>query len=54
MTTLYRISDDRTKFCRKAMKANADVWNPFTGSGWRSRQRDVRTVPRDAAECCAA
>ncbi len=33
MTTLYTISDDRTKFCRKAMKANAGVWNPVT-SAW--------------------
>ncbi len=33
MTTLYTISDDRTKFCRKAMKANDGVWNPVT-SAW--------------------
>ncbi len=32
MTTLYTISDDRTKFCRKAMKANNGVWNPMTGA----------------------
>ncbi len=33
MTTLYTISDDRTKFCRKAMKAHGGVWNPVT-SAW--------------------
>lgn len=33
MTTLYTISDDRTKFCRKAMKASNGVWNPVT-SAW--------------------
>jgi len=30
MTTLHTISDDRTKFCRKAMKAHNGVWNPVT------------------------
>jgi len=30
MTKLYTINDDRTKFCRKAMKANNGVWNPVT------------------------
>ena len=30
MTRLYIISDDRTKFCRKAMKAHGGVWNPVT------------------------
>ncbi len=30
MTTLYTISDDRTKFCRKGMKAHNGVWNPVT------------------------
>ena len=33
MTTLYTINDDRTKFCRKAMKAHNGVWNPVT-SAW--------------------
>ncbi|MBC5803380.1 MAG: hypothetical protein GIX03_10390 [Candidatus Eremiobacteraeota bacterium] len=33
MTTLYSISDDRTKFCRKGMKAHGGVWNPIT-SAW--------------------
>jgi hypothetical protein len=33
MTTLYTISDERTKFCRKAMKAHGGVWNPVT-SAW--------------------
>ncbi len=33
MTSLYTISDDRTKFCRKAMKAHNGVWNPVT-SAW--------------------
>ncbi len=33
MTTLYTINDDRTKFCRLAMKAHSDVWNPVT-SAW--------------------
>jgi len=32
MTTLYTISDDRTKFCRKAMKANNGIWNPVTSA----------------------
>ncbi len=32
MTTLYTISDNRTKFCRKAMKANNGVWNPVTNA----------------------
>ena len=32
MTTLYTISDERTKFCRKAMKANNGVWNTVTGA----------------------
>jgi len=32
MTTLYTISDDRTKFCRKAMKANNGIWNPVTNA----------------------
>jgi len=32
MTILYTISDYRTKFCRKAMKANEDVWNPVTSA----------------------
>jgi len=27
-----QISDDRTKFCRKAMKANDGVWNPVTSA----------------------
>ncbi len=36
MTTLYTISDDRTKFCRKAMKAHNGVWNPVT-TAWMFR-----------------
>ncbi len=36
MTTLYTISDDRTKFCRKAMKANDGVSNPVT-TAWMFR-----------------
>ncbi len=36
MTTLYTISDDRTKFCRKAMKAHNGVWNPVTAA-WMFR-----------------
>ena len=32
MTTLYTISDERTKFCRKAMKAHGGVWNPVTNA----------------------
>ncbi len=32
MTTLYTINDDRTKFCRLAMKAHNGVWNPVTSS----------------------
>jgi len=32
MTKLYTISDDRTKFCRKAMKAHSGVWNPVTNA----------------------
>ncbi len=39
MTTLYTISDDRTKFCRKAMKANDGVWNPVT-SAWMFMKSD--------------
>jgi len=39
MTTLYTISDDRTKFCRKAMKANDGVWNPVT-SAWMFTKAD--------------
>jgi len=39
MTTLYTISDDRTKFCRKAMKANNGVWNPVT-SAWMFTKSD--------------
>jgi hypothetical protein len=30
MSQLYTIKDDRTKFCRKAMKASGGVWNPVT------------------------
>jgi hypothetical protein len=33
MTTIHTISDERTKFCRKAMKAHGGVWNPVT-SAW--------------------
>ncbi len=36
MTTLYSISDDRTKFCRMAMKTNNGVWNPVT-TAWMFR-----------------
>jgi len=32
MTTLYTISDERTKFCRKAMKVHGGVWNPVTNA----------------------
>ena len=32
MTTLYTINDDRTKFCRLAMKAHSGVWNPVTNA----------------------
>ena len=32
MTKLYTISDDRTKFCRKAMKAHGGLWNPVTNA----------------------
>ena len=32
MTKLYTICDDRTKFCRKAMKAHGGVWNPVTNA----------------------
>ena len=39
MTTLYTISDDLTKFCRKAMKANGGVWNPVTGA-WMFTKAD--------------
>ncbi len=52
MMTLYTISDDRTKFCRKAMKAHNGVWNPVT-TAWmfrnagRLREYGVRTLPRD-------
>jgi len=35
MTTLYT-SDDRTKFCGKAMKAHGGVWNAVTNA-WMSR-----------------
>lgn len=27
---LYRIKDERTTYCRAAMKANGGVWNPVT------------------------
>jgi hypothetical protein len=30
MTTLFTISDPRTKFCRAEMKANSGVWNTIT------------------------
>jgi len=36
MTMLYTISDDRTRFCRKAMKAHNGVWNPVT-TAWMFR-----------------
>jgi len=39
MTMLYTISDDRTKFCRKGMKANNGVWNPVT-SAWMFTNAD--------------
>ena len=32
MTKLYEIRDDRTKFCRKAMKAHGGVWNSVTNA----------------------
>ncbi len=57
--TVRLINDDRTKFCRKAMKANDGVWNPVT-SAWmftkrgRSRERDVRTPSGDTSERGAA
>jgi hypothetical protein len=30
MSTMYMIKDDRTKFCREAMKSNGGTWNPLT------------------------
>jgi hypothetical protein len=30
---MYMIKDDRTKFCREAMKGNGGTWNPLT-SAW--------------------
>jgi hypothetical protein len=32
MSTLYVIKDERTKFCREAIKANGGTWNPLTGA----------------------
>ena len=49
MTTLYTISDDRTKFCRKAMKANDGVWNLVT-SAWREAGLDSRSCWSRAAD----
>jgi hypothetical protein len=30
MSTMYMIKDERTKFCREAMKGNGGTWNPLT------------------------
>ena len=32
MSTMYMIKDDRTKFCREAIKGNGGTWNPLTGA----------------------
>ena len=59
MTTLFRIGDERTMFCRKAMKAHGGVWNPVTKrvnvhERGRSLERDMRTLSDDASERGAA
>lgn len=36
MSDLYILKDDRTVYCRAAMKANGGVWNPVTGA-WMFR-----------------
>ena len=33
MSELYTIKDERTVYCRAAMKANGGVWNPVTRNG---------------------
>jgi hypothetical protein len=32
MSNVYMIKDERTKFCREAMKGNGGTWNPLTGA----------------------
>lgn len=39
MSQLYSIKDERTVYCRVAMKANGGAWNPVTRE-WLFRQAD--------------
>ena len=45
MSELYTIKDERTVYCRAAMKANGGVWNPVT------RGLDVPRSKR-SCQCC--